>query len=88
MEHYQFDVISFFTERFEVIWILALIGGVCVIGIVNYLKCWIRNKRAIKWICPFCFSGNCLYSQSAGFPDFNSTIDIMVFNSINSYYCI
>lgn len=47
------DAIAFFTERPEVIWILSLIGGVCVIGIVNYLKCWVKNKETIKWLVFF-----------------------------------
>ena len=44
------NAIDFFTERPEIIWILSLIGGVCVIGLTNFLKCWIKNKATIKWV--------------------------------------
>lgn len=31
------------------LWMVALIGAVCVIGITNFLKNWITNKKIIKW---------------------------------------
>ena len=46
----EVDIIYFFTASPEVIWIFSLIGGVCVIGIVNYLKCFIKNKKIIKFL--------------------------------------
>ena len=33
---------------------MALTGAVCVIGLVDFAKCWIKSKRAVKWIVLLC----------------------------------
>ena len=30
--------------------LLAVIGSVAVIGVVDFVKNWIRNKKAVKWV--------------------------------------
>ena len=46
-----FDILSFITTKPEIIWVLALIGAVCVIGVVDYLRCFFEKKRnTIRWV--------------------------------------
>jgi hypothetical protein len=37
----------------QVIWLIALIGAVCVIGLVDFIKCFIKDKNAVKFIVLF-----------------------------------
>ena len=41
------DILNFIVTRPEIIWILALIGAVCVIGVVDYLKCFFEKKKNV-----------------------------------------
>jgi hypothetical protein len=51
------DFVDFMTTQPQIIWIIAFVGAVAVIGLVNFLKCFIPNKKAIKWIVLFCSLG-------------------------------
>jgi hypothetical protein len=48
-------VSDFMTTQPQIIWLIAFMGAVAVIGLVNFLKCFIPSKKAIKWIVLFCF---------------------------------
>jgi len=48
---------DFITTQPEIIWLIAFMGAVAVIGLVNFLKGFIPNKKAIKWIVLFCSLG-------------------------------
>ena len=48
------EAIEFIVDRPEVIWILALTGAVCVVGFVDYLRCFFeKRKGAIRWVVLF-----------------------------------
>jgi len=51
------NVGDFITTQPEIIWLIAFMGAVAVIGLVNFLKGFIPNKKAIKWIVLFCSLG-------------------------------
>lgn len=44
---------DFLTTQPEIIWLIALMGAVAVIGLVNFLKCFIQGKKAVKWVVLF-----------------------------------
>ena len=48
---------DFITTQPEIIWLIAFMGAIAVIGLVNFLKGFIKNKKAIKWIVLFCSLG-------------------------------
>jgi predicted MFS family arabinose efflux permease len=50
MSQNNFDVLSYLISEPTVIWMLAIIGAVCVIGLVDFLKCWVKRKAAVKWV--------------------------------------
>jgi len=41
------------NTEIETIWMMAIIGAVCVIGLVDFAKCWISDKKKVKWIVFF-----------------------------------
>jgi len=42
------------VTRPEIIWLLALMGAVCVIGVVDYLRCFFERKQnTIRWVVLF-----------------------------------
>ena len=41
---------EFLTTQPEIIWLISFMGAVAVVGLVNFLKCFIPGKKAIKWI--------------------------------------
>ncbi|MCL2381854.1 MAG: hypothetical protein FWC64_09740 [Treponema sp.] len=47
------NVSDFITTQPEIVWLIALMGAVAVIGLVNFLKCFIHGKKAVKWIVLF-----------------------------------
>jgi hypothetical protein len=48
------DILDFISTRPETVWMLALIGAVCVIGVVDYLRCFFEGKKhAIRWVVLF-----------------------------------
>jgi 4-amino-4-deoxy-L-arabinose transferase-like glycosyltransferase len=49
------DIINFISTRPEVLFLIAFMGAVCVIGIVDYLRCFFEKKKnAIRWVVLFC----------------------------------
>jgi hypothetical protein len=53
MEEEIEDVAKFIFTKPEILWVMVLIGSITVIGIVEFLKCWVINKKSIKWIVLF-----------------------------------
>ena len=48
------DILNFMISRPEIVWMLALMGAVCVIGVVDYLKCFFEKKRNVtRWVVLF-----------------------------------
>jgi hypothetical protein len=48
------DILSFMVSKPEIVWMLALMGAVCVIGVVDYLRCFFEGKKkAIRWVVLF-----------------------------------
>jgi len=47
----------FITAQPETVWLIAFMGAVAVVGLVNFLKGFIPGKKAIKWIVLFCSLG-------------------------------
>jgi hypothetical protein len=48
------DILNFMVTKPEVIWMLALMGAVCVVGVVDYLRCFFEKKRnVIRWVVLF-----------------------------------
>ena len=47
------DLSDYIISKPETVWLIALIGAVSVIGLVDFIKCWITNKKAVKWIVLF-----------------------------------
>ena len=43
-------ITDFITTQPEIIWLIAFMGAVAVIGLVNFLKYFIQGKKAVKWI--------------------------------------
>ena len=51
MENESFNILNYMVTRPEIVWMLALMGAVCVIGIVDYSRCFFSGrKKAIRWI--------------------------------------
>ena len=45
------DILKYMESRPEIIWGIALMGAVCVIGLTDYFKCFFEKKRkATRWI--------------------------------------
>jgi len=45
------DLLTLISDRPDVIWLIALIGAVCVVGVVEYLRSFFeRKKNAIRWV--------------------------------------
>jgi Na+/melibiose symporter-like transporter len=44
------DISDYLISDPNVIWLIVIIGAVAVIGLVDFLKCWITGKKKIKWI--------------------------------------
>jgi len=49
----QPEILDFIIDKPEAIWLLSLIGAVCVIGVVDFCKNWVKRKAAIKWVVFF-----------------------------------
>jgi len=47
-------ILDYLASQPEVIWLSALTGAVCVIGLADFAKCWIKGKKAVKWIVLLC----------------------------------
>jgi MFS superfamily sulfate permease-like transporter len=47
------DIHEFLSTNPNIIWLLVTIGSVAVIGIVEFLKNWRHNKKAVKWVVLF-----------------------------------
>ena len=47
------DISDYITSDPNVIWLIVIIGAVAVIGIVDFLKCWVTDKKKVKWIVLF-----------------------------------
>ena len=45
------DILNFIITKPEIIWSIALIGAVCVVGVVDYLRCFFEGKKSvIRWV--------------------------------------
>lgn len=48
------DILNFIITKPEVIWSISLIGAICVVGVVDYLRCFFENKKKfIRWVVLF-----------------------------------
>jgi len=47
------EITDYIYTRPEVLWVIVLIGSIAVIGVVDFAKCFIKNKQAVKWIVFF-----------------------------------
>jgi hypothetical protein len=47
------DITDYIFTKPEVLWIIVFIGSVAVIGVVDFLKCFIKKQQAVKWIVFF-----------------------------------
>jgi hypothetical protein len=47
------DITDYIFTKPDILWIIVLIGSVAVIGIVDFAKCFIKSKQAVKWIVFF-----------------------------------
>lgn len=48
------DILNLMVTKPEAVWMLALMGAVCVIGVVDYMRCFFeRKKNAIRWVVLF-----------------------------------
>ena len=46
-----FDILNFIITNPETVWMLALLGAVCVVGMVDYLKCFFEKKKCFtRWV--------------------------------------
>lgn len=53
-ETIELDILNFIISRPETIWIIAFMGAVCVIGVVDYLRCFFEKKKSIaRWVVLF-----------------------------------
>ena len=53
MNNGNMEIMDYLTSKPEVVWLLAIMGAVCVIGVVDFIKCWIKGKKTVKWIVFF-----------------------------------
>jgi len=44
------DFSDYITSDPAVIWLIVIIGSIAVIGLVDFLKCWVSDKKKVKWI--------------------------------------
>jgi hypothetical protein len=45
------DVLNFMSTKPEVLLLIALLGALCVVGVVDYLRCFFEKKRnTIRWV--------------------------------------
>jgi len=44
------DVSEYILTKPETLWIIVLVGAVAVIGITDFIKHFVKNKTASKWI--------------------------------------
>jgi len=48
------DILNFIVSSPGTIWNIALMGAVCVIGVVDYLRCFFEKKKnSIRWVVLF-----------------------------------
>jgi hypothetical protein len=48
------DILGFIVTKPEVVWSISLIGAVCVVGVVDYLRCFFEKKKnVIRWVVLF-----------------------------------
>jgi Na+/melibiose symporter-like transporter len=47
------EISEYIASDPNVIWLIVIIGAVAVIGLVDFLKCWITDKKKFKWIVLF-----------------------------------
>jgi hypothetical protein len=53
-ETISLDILNFMVTKPEIVWLLSLMGAVCVIGVVEYLKCFFEKKKnATRWVVLF-----------------------------------
>ena len=45
------DILKFMESKPEIVWSIALMGAVCVIGLTDYFKCFFEKRRkTTRWI--------------------------------------
>jgi 4-amino-4-deoxy-L-arabinose transferase-like glycosyltransferase len=48
------DILNFIETKADILLLIALVGAICVIGVVDYLRCFFEQKKnAIRWIVLF-----------------------------------
>jgi len=47
------EIMDFLVTKPETVWVLVVMGAVAVIGLVDFLKCFVKNKKAVKWMVFF-----------------------------------
>jgi hypothetical protein len=47
------EITDYIFIKPELLWIIVIIGSIAVVGIVDFVKCFIKNKTAVKWIVLF-----------------------------------
>jgi predicted MFS family arabinose efflux permease len=47
------EITDYIFTKPEVLWVIVVIGSIAVIGVVDFSKCFIKNKQAVKWIVFF-----------------------------------
>ena len=51
---FELDILNYIINRPEVVWMLAFMGAVCVVGVVDYLRCFFEKKKsAVRWVVLF-----------------------------------
>jgi len=54
MVNENYDLFKLMLTKPESIWMIALMGAVCVIGVVDYLRCFFEKKQnTIRWVVLF-----------------------------------
>ena len=47
----EITTVEYLSGKPETFWFIVLTGAVCVVGVVDFVKCWFKNKKsAVKWI--------------------------------------
>lgn len=47
----RINLLNIMVTKPEIVWMLAFMGAVCVIGVVDYLRCFFEKKRnTIRWV--------------------------------------
>jgi hypothetical protein len=48
MQKEYLEITDYIFTKPDILWLIVLIGSVAVIGIVDFAKCFIKSKQAVK----------------------------------------